>query len=58
MVNRLRDISTREAENYYEEQAREFERLKPYLIKYWDESKGEEQSELDKIGEYFTRLWN
>lgn len=58
LVNNLRDISTKEAENYYEEQAKEFERLKPYLIKLWEESKGEEKSGIEKIGDYFTRLWN
>lgn len=57
LVNRLRDISTKEAESYYEEQAMEFKRLKPYLINIWQDAKGEDKSNINKIGDYFSKLW-
>lgn len=58
LINRLKDTSTKEAEQYWEEQAKAFEKLKPYLVKHWKMAdEAEERSGIEKVGEYFTRLW-
>jgi hypothetical protein len=40
LVVENRELSTERAEDHVERQAREFERLKPYLVARWDEVRG------------------
>lgn len=56
IINTLGEKSAKEAEAYYEEQAQAFARLKPYLIERWSDGE-EERSGLEKVGDYFSRLW-
>lgn len=41
LVVENRDLSTDRAEDHVERQAREFERLKPYLVAHWDKMAGD-----------------